>query len=322
MRSFSLMLVSALGLAFTSFKANAETWPTKTLTAIVPFAAGSFTDVVPRLVFEQLSKQLGQSIIVENRPGAGTTTAAAFVAKSDLDGYTILVNSSAHTIAPALYSKLSYNPVLDFAGVVPLGISSSVLVVPPVRGFKTVAEFVAAARAKPGAMNFATPGVGTGLHLSALRFQTSAGMQAVPVTFKGGPESMAEVIAGRIDFFFAPIGIALPHVKDGTLTALAVNGFKRSAALPEVPTTSEAGFGNAEYPFWIGMFLPAKTPRDIVDKLYSETVKALANPKVREKLVALGVDPMEMTSTEFDTHVEKQIAVDAALVKEAGIKTH
>ena len=248
MHSSSLMLVSTLSLAFMPFKANAETWPTRTLTAIVPFAAGSFTDVVPRVVFEQLSKQLGQSIIVENRPGAGTTTAAAFVAKSKPDGFTILVNSSAHTIAPALYPKLSYNPVQDFAGVVPLGISSSVLVVPPVRGFKTAAEFVGAARAKPGAMNFATPGVGTGLHLSALRFQSSAGIQAVPVMFKGGPESMAEVIAGRIDFFFAPVGIALPHVKEGTLTALAVNGFKRSAALPEVPTVSEAGFANASIP--------------------------------------------------------------------------
>ena len=133
---------------------------------------------------------------------------------------------------------------------------------------------------------------------------------------------MAEVIAGRIDVFFASVGIALPHVKEGTLAALAVNSFKRSAALPEVPTTSEAGFTNAKYPFWIGMFLPAKTLRNIVEKLYSESVQALANPMVRNKLVALGVDPMEMTSTEFDAHVEKQIAVDAALVKEAAIKTH
>ena len=193
--------------------------------------------------------------------------------------------------------------------------------VPPARGFKTAAEFVAAARAKPAAMNFATPGVGTGLHFSALRFQSSAGFQAVPVMFKGGPEAMAEIIVGRIDFFFAPVGIALPHVREGTLTALAVNGFKRSAALPEVPTVSEAGFANAEYPFWIGIFVPAKTPRDIVDRLHSDSVKALANPMVRDKLIALGVDPMQMTPTEFDAHVEKQVAVDAALVKQAGIKT-
>ena len=322
MHSPPLMWVSALGVLLMSCNANAETWPTRTVTAIVPFAAGSFTDVVPRIVFEQLAKQLGQNIIVENRPGAGTTTATAFVARSEPDGYTILVNSSAHTIAPALYPRLSYHPARDFAGVAPLGIASSVLVVPPAREFKTAAEFVAAAKAKPGAMNFATPGVGTGLHLSALRFQSSAGIQAVPVTFKGGSESMAEVIAGRIDFFFAPVGIALQHVKEGRLTALAVNGFRRSAALPEVPTTSEAGFSDAEYPFWFGMFLPAKTPRPIVDKLYSETVKALANTTVRDKLVALGVDPLEMTPTEFDAHVERQIAVDGALVKEAGVKTH
>lgn len=322
MPSLLLNLAPALGLAFISCGAAAETWPTRTLTAIVPFAAGSFTDVVPRVVFEQLSKQLGQNIIVENRPGAGTTTGAAFVAKADPDGYTILVNSSAHSIAPALYPKLSYDPARDFAGVVPLGITSSVLVVPPVRGFKTAAEFVAAAKAKPGAFNFANPGVGTGLHLSALRFQSSAGIQAVPVMFKGGPESMTEVMAGRIDFFFAPVGIAMQHIKEGTLTALAVNGFKRSAALPEVPTLSEAGIADAEYPFWIGIFLPAKTPRSIVDKLHRESVKALANPIVRDKLVALGVDPMEMTPAEFDAHVAKQITVDAALVREAGIKIH
>src|SRR6185295_18980343 len=179
MHSSSLMLVSALSLAFMPFKANAETWPTKTLTAIVPFAAGSFTDVVPRVVFEQLSKQLGQSIIVENRPGAGTTTGAALVAKSDPDGYTILVNSAAHTIAPALYPNLSYNPTTDFPAVALLGVVPSVLVVSRVSGLKTVADFVAAAKAKPGAMNFGSAGVGTATHLSAMCFMASAGIKAV-----------------------------------------------------------------------------------------------------------------------------------------------
>jgi tripartite-type tricarboxylate transporter receptor subunit TctC len=314
--------IMALAFLFMGSEVVAQSWPTKPLTAVVPFGAGSVTDVVPRVVFEQLSKQLGQSIIVENRPGAGTTTAANLVAKSDPDGYTILVNSSAHTIAPALYPKLNYDPVRDFAAVVPLGIVPSVLVVPPSRGFKTVADFVAAAKAKPGAMNFASAGVGTALHLSALRFQSSAGIQAVHVPFKGGSESMTEVIAGRIDFFFAPIGIALPHVKDGKLAALVVNNAKRSTALPEVPTTSEAGFVDAEYPFWIGMFLPAKTPRTFVEKLHDETLKALATPSVHAKLAELGVDPMLMTPTEFDAYLETQLAADAALVKAAGIKTH
>ena len=154
----------------------------------------------------------------------------------------------------------------------------------PASGFKTVADFVAAAKAKPGVLNFGSAGVGTATHLSAMRFQSSTGVQAVHVPFKGGPEAMKEIIAGRLDFFFAPVGNALPLVKDGALTALVVNSAKRSAALPEVPTTSEAGFTDAEYPFWIGMFLPAKTPRAIVDKLHGEVAKALATPKVRSKL--------------------------------------
>ena len=322
MKPSRLMLVSALGLALVSFEVHAQTWPTKPVRAIVAFPAGTMTDIAPRIVFEQLSTQLGQSIVVENRPGAGSTTAANLVANADPDGYTVLINSSAHTIAPALHSKLSYDPVRDFVAVVPFGIVPSVLVVPPTRGFKTVGDFVAAAKAKPGAMNYASAGVGTATYLSAVRFQSSAGVQAVHVPFKGAPEILPQIIAGRIDFFFAPVGVALPHVREGKLAALVVNGAKRSPALPEVPTTSEAGFTNAEYPTWIGMFLPAKTPRSIVDKLHGEAVIALATPKVRDKLAALGVDPMVMTPTEFDAYVEKQIAADAVLVKAAGITTH
>jgi tripartite-type tricarboxylate transporter receptor subunit TctC len=322
MKSSRLLLICAIAFTLVSVKANAQTWPAKPVRALVPFAAGTITDIVPRLVFEQLSTQLGQSFIVENRPGAGSTTAATAVANADPDGYTILVNSSAHTIAPALYASLSYDPVRDFAGVTPLGNVPSVLVVSPAAGFKTVADFVAAAKAKPGVLNFGSAGVGTATHLSAMRFQTSAGVQAVHVPFKGGPEIIGEIIAGRIDFFFAPVGNALPYVQDGKLSALVVNSASRSAALPEVPTTSETGFVNAENPFWVGMFLPSKTPRSIVEKLHSETLKALATPKVREKLITLGVDPMAMTPSQFDAYVQEQIAADAALVKAAGIKPH
>ena len=322
MNSCRLVLVSALVLIFGSFEVRAQAWPAKPLRAIVPFAAGTLTDILPRVLFEQLSTQLGQSIVVENRPGAGSTTAASLVAKADPDGYTILVNSAAHTIAPALYTSLTYDPVRDFSAVLPLGLAPSVLVVSPASGFKTAADFVAAARAKPGVLNFGSAGVGTATHLSAIRFQSSAGVQATHVPFKGGPEIMSEIIAGRIDFFFAPVGNALSLVKDGKLTALVVNSAKRSSALPEVPTTLEAGFTDAEYPFWIGMFLPAKTPRTIVDKLHDEAAKALATPKVRDKLIALGVDPVAMTPAEFHMFIEKQIAADAALVKAAGIKTH
>ncbi len=326
MKAICLILMTALGLGSVALEAKAQTgtqtWPTKPLRAIVPYGAGSTTDIVPRVVFDQLSSQLGQSIIVENRPGAGGTIGSAFVAKADPDGYTLLVNSSAHTISPALYPNLSYDPARDFAAVIPLGVSPNVLVVSPSKGFKTVGDLVAAAKAKPGALTFSSVGVGTATHLSAERFRASAGIRVVHVPFKGGAEAMTEVMAGRVDFFFGPVGVVLPLVRQGKLTALVVNGAERSAALPDVPTTQEAGFANAEYPIWFGVFLPAKTPRDIVDKLHDETLKALQTPKVRDKLATLGVDPMVMTPKEFDAYVEKEIAVNAALVKAADIKTN
>ena len=322
MKAIYLTLLSLLGLGLSTTEAGAEIWPTKPVRAIVPFGAGSTTDIIPRVVFEQLSSQLGQSIVVENRAGAGGTIGSAFVAKADPDGYTLLAHGSALTISPSLYSNLSYSPARDFVAVVPFGISSSVLVVPPARGWKTVGDLVAAAKAKPGVLNFSSVGVGSATHLSAERFLASAGVEAVHVPFKGGAEAMTEVIAGRIDFFLGPVALVLPQIREGKLTGLAVNGAKRSAALPDVPTTLEAGVANAEYPFWLGMFLPAKTPREIVDKLNRETLKALQEPKVRDKLAALGFDPLVMTPAEFDAHVEKEIAVNAALVKAAGIKAH
>jgi tripartite-type tricarboxylate transporter receptor subunit TctC len=322
MKPIVLTLLPVLGLGVAMMEARAETWPTKPLTAIVPVGAGSTTDIIPRIVFEQLSSQLGQSIVVENRVGAGGTIGSAFVAKAEPDGYTILAHGSALTISPALYPNLGYDVARDFAAVVPFGISPSVLVVPPARGWKKAGDLTAAAKAKPGALNFSSVGIGTATHLSAERFRVSAGVEAVHVPFKGGAEAMTEVIAGRIDFFFGPVALVLPHVQGGQLTALAVNGAKRSAALPDVPTTLEAGFADAEYPIWLGVFLPAKTPREIVDKLNRETLKALQEPKVRNKLAALGFEPMVMTPAEFAAYVEKEISVNAALVKAAGIKSH
>jgi tripartite-type tricarboxylate transporter receptor subunit TctC len=315
-----LIVFSALGLGLASPEVRAEQWPTRPLKVVVPIAAGSVIDTASRVVSEQLSTQLGQSIVVENRPGAGMTIGSNLVAKADPDGYTVLATSSAHAIAPAIYPNLSYQPARDFAAVVPLGTSPFVLVVSPARGFKTARDLVAAANAKPGAFNFSSPGVGTASHLSAERFLSSAGVQAVHVPFKGGAEAMTEVMAGRVDFFFVALGAALPHIRDGKLSALAVNGAARSAALPEVPTLREAGFTNAEYPTWFGLFLPAKTPREIVDKLHRETLKALREPKVRDRLEKLGVDLMLMTSAELDAYVETEIAINAALVKAIGLK--
>jgi tripartite-type tricarboxylate transporter receptor subunit TctC len=314
-------VAAAIGLlvAITS-EVSADGWPTKPIRAIVPVGAGSTTDIVPRALFERLSAQLGQAIVVENRAGAGTTIGAAAVASAEPDGYTLLARGSAHTIAPALHPKLKYHPSRDFAAVVPLGVSANVLVVSPTAGYQSVAELVAAAKAKPGSLNFSSVGIGTATHLSAERFRRSAGIEAVHIPFKGGAEAMSEVIAGRVDFFFGPIGLVLPHLREGTLRALVVNSTRRAAALPEVPTTAEAGFANAEYPIWFGLFMPANTPREIVHKLNRETLSALDTPKLRDRFSALGIDSMPMTPAEFAAYVDKEIALNADLVNAAGIK--
>ena len=320
MKRRCLILVSALGLGLATVETVAQTWPTRPVKAIVPIGAGSVIDIVPRVVFEQLATQLGQAIFVENRPGAGHTMGAGAVARSEPDGHTLLVNSAAHAIAPSLHANLSYHPARDFAAVVPLGVTPFVLVVRPDRGFRTVRDLVAAANAKPGAFNFSSPGVGSASHLSAERFRLSAGVAAVHVPFKGGAEMMTELVAGRIDFAFLALGAALPLIRDGKLAALAVNGATRSSALPDVPTIRQAGFDDAEYPMWFGIFLPARAPREIVDKLHRETLEALQAPKVKDKLAALGVDPMVMTPTQFDALVEREVAVNAALVDAIGLK--
>jgi tripartite-type tricarboxylate transporter receptor subunit TctC len=307
-------------LSLAAFDVSSQGWPAKPIRAIVPVGAGSSTDIVHRLVLEQLSAQLGQPIVVENRVGAGGTIGSGVVAKAQPDGYTLLAHGSAHTIAPALYRSLPYDPARDFAAVAPVGISPSVLVVSPASGMKTAADLVTAAKARPNALNFSSVGIGTATHLSAERFRSSAGVQAVHIPFKGGAEAMTEVIAGRVDFFFGPVALVLPHIREGKLAALAVNTDKRSAALPDVPTMREAGFRDAEYPIWFGLFAPARTPREIVEQLNRETLKALQAPRVREKLASLGVDPMPMSPDEFAAHVEREVALNTALAQKAGLK--
>ena len=314
--------LSILGFACVSIEANAQAWPTRPIKMIVAFPAGGIVDVLTRVVCDQLSPQLGQPIIVENRTGAGGVIATAFVAKSDPDGNTILSHSAAHTIAPALQPNLSYDPARDFSAVVPLGVTPNVLVVSPAKGFKTARDLVAAAKANPGALNLASAGVGSGTHLSAERLRVSAGIQLIHVPFRGTPEMITETMAGRIDFFLGPVGIVLPHIREGRLLALAVNSPKRASALPDVPTMSEAGLVDAEYPNWFGLFLPARTPRDIVNKLHHETLSALQASNVAAKLATIGIDPMVMTPAQFDEHVKAEIGMNAALVKATGIKAN
>lgn len=312
----SLLIV----LALAACNASAQSWPAKPIRAIVPVGAGSSTDIVHRVVLEQISSQLGQPVVVENRVGAGGTIGSGAVAKAQPDGYTLLANGAAHTIAPALYKGLPYHPARDFVAVAFIGSSPSVLVVSPAKGIKSVADLVVAAKARPNALNFSSVGIGTATHLSAERFQSSAGIQAVHVPFKGGAEATTEVIAGRVDFFFGPVALVLPHIRAGKLAALAVNTGQRSAALPDVPTIGEAGIRDAEYPIWFGLFAPAGTPRQIVEKLNREALKALQVAKVREKLAMLGVDGISMSPGEFGAYVEREVGLNAELARKAGLK--
>jgi tripartite-type tricarboxylate transporter receptor subunit TctC len=313
-----LLVISALLLSWGG-KAVAQTWPSKPIHAIIAFAAGSATDIIPRVVFEPLSAQLGQPIVVENRGGGGTTIAAAMVAKAEPDGYTLLATSSAHTLVPTVYPNASYDTAADFAAVVSLGTSPNVLVVSPSKGFKTAQDLVATAKARPGSFNFASAGVGSATHLSAERFRMAAGFDAVHIPFRGGAEALTEVLSGRAEFYFCPLGTALQQIRDGKLLALAVSGPKRAALLPDVPSVLEL-FPNSDYPFWIGVFMPAKTPRDIIENFHREALKTMQSPNVKERLETLGMEPMALTPAEFDAQVRAEIGTTGALAKAAGLK--
>jgi len=271
-------------------------------------------------VLDQLSRQVGQPFVIENRPGAGGTTAFNAVAKATPDGYTILLGSSTFSSGVVLHKTLPYDTLRDFAAVIPFGAQPSVLVAAPSKGFKTVADLISAAKAKPGAMNYASAGIGAASHIAAERFRLATGIVGQHVPFRGPNEALSEVLAGRIDFYFLPLAPALPLVKSGQLTALAVSTPQRAPSMPDVPTTAEAGYPKAAYLFWSGLFAPAKTPTDVVGKLYDEGRKALDLPNVQESLTKLGVQPMRLTSAEFQKYFADDVAETVKLAKEAGIQ--
>jgi tripartite-type tricarboxylate transporter receptor subunit TctC len=302
--------------------ARAQAWPAKTIRVIAPFSAGSTVDVVGRLLLDPLSRQLGQTMVLENRVGAGGMTGATFVARADPDGYTLLINSSAHTAVPAIYPNVPYDTERDFAAAASFGSSPNVTVVAPDKGFKTLKELVAAAKSRPGGLTYATAGVGSATHLSTERLRVSAGFEAVHVPFKGMPEALTEVMTGRVDFTCSSIAPAIPLIREGKVIALAVTTPKRSPALPDVPTSLEAGYPNSDYTFWLGVFVPARTPRNIVDRLHQEVQKALQAPGMDKRLAQNGIDPMPITPQAFDALVKKEVAENIALVKAAGIKVN
>ena len=316
---FAGVAIAAVLLGWTGPSA-AQSWPSRTITAIIPFAAGNANDLAARIVLEQISRQVGQTIVIDNRPGAGGTTGVGAAARAAPDGYTILVHSSSFGSAYVTHKNLPYDTLADFASVSPFGAQPTVLVTAPSKGFKTAGDLIAAAKAKPGAMNYASAGIGSASHLAAERFRLAAGITGQHIPFRGPVEALTEVMTGRIDFYFLPISPALPLIKDGKVLALAVSSSKRAPDLPDVPTTAEVGLKDAAYVFWNGLFVPVKTPAEIVTRLHQETQKALQDPSVKERLAKLGVETLAMSPQEFDRYFRDDVADVVKLAQQVGIE--
>ncbi|MEA2867223.1 MAG: hypothetical protein QOE39_1938 [Bradyrhizobium sp.] len=309
-----------LAMVLMPFAVQGETWPSRTVKAVIPFGAGSATDVVPRLVFDRLAAELGQPIVIENRTGAGGTLGTAAVAKADPDGYTILAHSSALTIAPAIFPNLTYDATRDLSSVLMIGSSANVMITPVTRPWKTVQDFITEAKAKPGSITFGSVGIGSAVHISAEKFRLAAGIEATHVPYRGGSEVITDILGGRIDFYFCPLATALPLIREGQVRALVVSTPKRVADLPDVPTPDEAGLKGADSAIWFGVFVPAKTPREIVEKLHAAGTKVLTEPAMRESFRKLGVEASKMTPREMDALVVRDTAANLEVIKAAGIK--
>lgn len=310
-----LCLAAALPL-----HAAAQAFPNKPVKVIISFTPGSATDIVGRIVMQKVSEYWGQPVVPENRSGAGGSIGSALVAKADPDGYTLLINSSAHAVNPAIYAKLPYETTRDFVDVAPLAVQPNVLVVAASAPWKSVAELVAHGRANPGKINFGHAGVGSGTHLNTERFLSAAGVKATLVPFKGTPEVVAAILSGSVDCYWVPISAGLANIKAGKLRALAVSTAKRNPSAPDIPTTAEAGVSDAEAPLWFGMWAPANTPADVVNRISADVRKALADPGVKEKLNNLGNDTLDMSPAEFAAFVRREIEVAGRLMQAAGVK--
>lgn len=299
--------------------ASAQDWPARNVTVVVPLGAGSASDIMARLVMDQVGRQLGRTFIIENRPGAGGTVGANMVANAAADGYTILAYGALGT-AHALYTKLPYDTFAAFAPVIPFGQQPLVLVTAPGKGYKTLRDLIAAGKAKPGALNYSSAGVGSASHFAAERLRISAGFTAQHIPFRGAAEAVTEVVAERADFSAQLPTTTLPLIGEGKLMALAVSAGKRATSMPQVPTTIEAGLAaDSVYPFYSALFLPAKTPRAIVDKLHQEAAKAMQVPAVQERFKQLGVEAMPMTVGQFEKFFKDDVEAAVALVKAANI---
>jgi tripartite-type tricarboxylate transporter receptor subunit TctC len=313
-------VIAGAALLAAGAAAVALQWPARPILVVSPFSAGAANDIIARVVLDQAGHDIGQPFVIENRPGAGGVVGAASVARADPDGYTLLLAGASMSSAVILHKSLPYDTLHDFSCVTMFGVQPSVLIAAPARGFKTVADLVAAAKTKPGTLNFASAGIGSASHIAGEHFVLAAGLDVQHIPYKGPVEAFADLMTGRIDFYLVPITPAVPMIAQGKVVALAVSTPKRAPLLPDVPTIAEAGYPDAAYLFWGGLMAPAKTPRYIVNKVHDAVQKALDMPDIQEKLARLGVAPAPMSPEQFDKFFADDVAATIAIGKAAHIE--
>ena len=297
-----------------------QTYPARPVRLIISFTPGSSIDIVGRAVAAKLQETWGQPVVAENRPGAGGTVGAEFVLRSDPDGYTLLANSSAHVANPGIYRDMRYDTLRDFVNLALLGGGPNVLMVSPDSGWKTLGDFVKAAKANPGKLNFASAGIGSGTHFNLEKLKIATGVDVVHVPYKGTPEAIGDTIAGRTCCYWAPLNAALPHVNGGKAVALAVSSAQRSPLLPNLASVAEQGYAGFDYTLWLGLWGPAKMPADVATKINKDVNAALATPELRAQLTKLGTVPGNLTIPQFTEFVKKELEETKRILDAAGIK--
>jgi len=298
----------------------AEKYPSKPIRMLVPFSAGSQTDILARWIGEKITESSGQQVVVDNRPSAGGTIASQYVLSANPDGYTLMMVSTGHAGNATLYSKLPYDTVKDFSGVSQVASVPNLLVVSPALGPKTLKDLIAYAKSRPGQINFSSAGVGSGTQINGEMFKLAAGIEATHIAYKGAPEALNEAIAGRVHFCFSPILVAAGQVKAGRAQALAVSTAKRSAMFPDVPTVAEAGVPGFDFDQWYGLLASAKTPRPLIRTVNNEVVRVLNLPDIKERMLTQGATPTPTTPEEFDAYIRSEVKRFAKVLIAAGAR--
>jgi tripartite-type tricarboxylate transporter receptor subunit TctC len=315
-----MKILLALLIGLCALPAWGQTYPNRPVRLIISFTPGSSIDIVGRAVAAKLQEMWGQPVVAENRPGAGGTVGSEFVLRSDPDGYTLLANSSAHVANPGIYKDMRYDTLRDFVNLALLGGGPNVLMVSPDAGWRTLGDFVRAAKANPGKLNFASAGIGSGTHFNLEKLKIATGVDVVHVPYKGTPEAIGDTIAGRTCCYWAPLNAALPHVTGGKAIALAVSSAQRSPLLPNLPSVAEQGYPGFDYTLWLGLWGPAKIPAELAAKINKDVNAALATPELRAQLTKLGTVPGNMTIPQFTEFVKKELAETKKILDAAGIK--